>query len=134
MTDFPLRYSFFSVVWATSSGVIYYFVTSFFTFLLKNKNIYIYIFRESKLDVNMIRRIIPTVFKVRNIACGSIMPIRFQSSGPEMSHDDDPNTFYDDFDFTFLDELCDEISGDLGTFIPEHDFSLLGNENTAYTK
>lgn len=43
--------------------------------------------------------------------------------------DEDMDSLDDAFAFA-LDELCDEISGDIGMYIPDLDFSLLGNENS----
>eukprot|EP00796_Vickermania_ingenoplastis_P003711 gene3711-2611_t len=49
-------------------------------------------------------------------------------TGQPLGGSEDPFFMDPDFDFQFLDELCDEISGDLGKFIPDGDFSLLSRE------
>lgn len=80
----------------------------------------------------MIRRLGLSSFLKRCAApSAAVNAVRCQSaSNNSLTPEEDVESFYDDFDFSYLDELCDEISGDLGTFIPERDFSLLGRENS----
>lgn len=73
------------------------------------------------------------------IGCALGSVVRFQSVGAHetanspSSTDEDIDSLDAAFDFA-LDELCDEISGDIGMYIPDLDFSLLGNESSKETK
>lgn len=68
------------------------------------------------------------------MSVAAITPSRFCTSNapkPQGTAPEDP--FYDDFDFSFLDELCDEmLCEDLSAYIPQTDISFLGNEANSH--
>lgn len=89
----------------------------------------------------MFRRLTLAALQGQKVRIGSAMGSiqRFQTVGAHeitnssSTTDENIDSLDAAFDFA-LDELCDEISGDMGMYIPDLDFSLLGNENSKETK